>query len=361
MNGNRRLVTHYIALSLTTLMDPTFGQVSARTASMGVGLALDRPALQTPKALKAVMQAGSKVGSRLVAVGERGVILVSDDRGRQWRQVPSPTSVGLTGVRFLDARRGWAIGHGGVVLATVDAGETWQRRFDGRQAAQLRLDGAKSSGDEKAIAEAQRIVDEGADKPLLDLHFFDSQRGWVVGAYNFAFATDDGGATWRPLVGRWDNPKSLHLYALRARNDAILIAGEQGLVLLSQDAGRSFRRLNVPYRGSFFTAEILGDQEFLVAGLRGNVWRSQDAGATWQQLVGGLPVNVTASGVDEAGSIVLATQAGTLVAVEGDQMMAVASGLKLPNGVLSVGKNQWLVLTFEGPLILKAGSPGAVK
>ena len=54
----------------------------------------------TTSVVLALGRAG-RAGNRLVAVGERGTILLSDD-GQAWRQVPSPVSVGLTGVSFGD-------------------------------------------------------------------------------------------------------------------------------------------------------------------------------------------------------------------------------------------------------------------
>ena len=67
---------------------------------------------------------------RIVAVGERGLVILSDDRGASWRQVPSPVSVTLTMVRFADEQHGVAVGHGGTVLTTDDAGTTWRLPSD---------------------------------------------------------------------------------------------------------------------------------------------------------------------------------------------------------------------------------------
>lgn len=332
---------------------------SANTSA--VAPPLERPALQTPRAQRAVLQAAAQAGQRLVAAGERGVVLISDDAGRQWRQVRTPTSVGLTALHFVDAQHGWAVGHGGVVLATNDGGNTWRRQLDGVQIARLLVAAARESGSEKAIADAQRLLKEGPDKPLLDAHFFDAKHGWVVGAFNFALTTEDGGSTWRVASSRLDNPKQLHLYALRARGDTLLIAGEQGLVLLSRDRGRTFRRLAVPYTGSFFTAEVSGDQELLVAGMRGNVWSSHDGGASWLQVVGGPPVNITASALDESGRVVLANQAGAVLAVRRDALVPVADRLPPLNGLIPLRGEHWLGVSFAGPVPFKVQLPEAVK
>src|SRR5688572_16714729 len=72
---------------------------------------LSEPALQSPKALGAAMLAVTRAGHRLVAVGERGTVLLSDDAGASWRQARVPVQVTLTAVRFVDERTGWAAGH----------------------------------------------------------------------------------------------------------------------------------------------------------------------------------------------------------------------------------------------------------
>ncbi|ODV41971.1 hypothetical protein AWV79_31155 [Cupriavidus sp. UYMMa02A] len=107
------------------------------------------PAMIPDKAASLVRLSVTLAGERLVSAGERGVILLSDDNGKTWRQAKVPVSAALTRVRFVDSRNGWAVGHGGVVLATRDAGETWQKQLDGAAAAQLELAAARrEDGDE---------------------------------------------------------------------------------------------------------------------------------------------------------------------------------------------------------------------
>lgn len=65
------------------------------------------PAVQAGNATQATMLAAGWAGERVVAVGDHGVVLLSDDQGRQWRQARSvPLSTPLTGVSFVDARHG---------------------------------------------------------------------------------------------------------------------------------------------------------------------------------------------------------------------------------------------------------------
>jgi photosystem II stability/assembly factor-like uncharacterized protein len=321
--------------------------------SAPVGPALDRRALAVQAPSRAVLLGAALAGERLVAVGERGLVVVSDDRGRAWRQAQVPVSVTLTAIAFADDRRGYATGHGGTVLGTTDGGLSWTRLLDGRAIATMMQDAAVRGGDAAQREAADRMVADGPDKPLLDLIVSGASEVFVVGAYGMALATADGGNTWSVQSGRLDNPKGSHLYAVRRRGPVVAIAGEQGLLLRSDDGGRSFRRLTVPYQGSFFTLELPSEREIVTAGLRGNVWRSADAGSTWQQLSSPSSAAIVASTLRPDGSFVLASQAGQLISSTGASLEA----LKLPplpplTGVLALPGEALLALSMEGPHLL---------
>jgi photosystem II stability/assembly factor-like uncharacterized protein len=285
------------------------GQGSAQAAPEGSPL--DRPAAQVRQPERAVMLAVAKAGQRLVAVGERGLVLLSDDQGRRWRQVAVPVSVSLTAVNFPTDRQGYAVGHGGVVLATRDGGETWVKQTDGRELNRIVLASAHEHGDAVAQQAAERLVAEGADKPLLDVQFSDVEHGLVVGAYGLIFRTTDGGRHWQSLLGLVPNPKGLHLYAVRLRGEQMVLAGEQGLVLRSGDGGQSFQRLETGYRGSFFAMAWPEGGDLWLGGLRGNVLRSTDGGTSWSNLSAPLPASITAMASLPGGRVLLASQGGT--------------------------------------------------
>lgn len=312
-----------------------------------VGEALLRPAVRVKQPERAVLLAAAQAGKRLVAVGERGIVAVSQDQGRTWRQAASPVSVTLTAVRFSDESHGVAVGHGGVVLTSTDGGAIWQLRLDGRRLAGLLLDAARASGDAARLREAERLVSEGPDKPLLDVAVLAAQRFVVVGAYGLAVATEDGGKTWASWMDRLDNPKGLHLYVARASGDQLLLAGEQGLVLRSADGGASFKRVASPYKGSWFAGELRGAAEVVLAGLRGNVWRTADAGASWRQLGNPSPASITA--IARAGdALLLANQAGLVSRLQGDALVPVnPSPLPPVHGLLVAGP-QVLALGVAG-------------
>src|SRR5688572_33454441 len=73
--------------------------------------AANKPAAIEPLAANSLLLDLAVAGARLVAVGERGHVLLSDDQGATWRQATSvPTRVMLTSVYFVDGQYGWAVG-----------------------------------------------------------------------------------------------------------------------------------------------------------------------------------------------------------------------------------------------------------
>jgi len=302
-----------LALCLWAMSGLVRAQQAPTPSASTVPRVLKQAALQSPKALLAATLAVTRAGQRLVAVGERGTVLWSDNAGQSWQQAQVPVQVTLTAVRFVNDRTGWAVGHLGVILKTEDAGQTWALQLDGVQAAQAVAAAARTSSDERVQRAAQRFAEEGSDKPFFDVDFSDDQHGMAVGAYNLAFATVDGGKTWTPVLDRLPNAKSLHLYGVRYMGSNVFVVGEQGLMLKSADAGTTFTALASPYKGSFFGLLAARSGTLLAYGLRGNALRSADQGAHWDAVQTGVPVSISAAVELDGGSLALLSQTGDLL------------------------------------------------
>jgi photosystem II stability/assembly factor-like uncharacterized protein len=270
---------------------------------------LDTSAQRSALAVNAILTGLARAGKRVVAVGQRGHVLLSDDAGKSWQQADVPVSADLVAVCFATAESGWAVGHDGVILHSADAGHSWTRQLDGRLLGDVLVAYYTKSGDAKWLAEARRFAAQGAENPFLDVWFDDARNGIVVGAFGLVLRTSDGGQTWEPLLHATDNPKSLHLYAVRRIGGELFIAGEQGLLLKLDRDGVRFSALTLPYAGTLFG--LVGKDRFVVAhGLRGNVVRSADGGQSWQSIPTGIGVGLTASALDERGRMVIVSQAG---------------------------------------------------
>lgn len=329
--------------------------------------ALERSALQVRAPERQVMQAAAQAGKRLVTVGERGVIVLSDDGGKSWRQARQvPVSVTLTAVSFADDKLGWAVGHGGVVLHSRDGGESWIKQADGVSLAKAALQAVEQAAArqpdspalQRALADANALVADGPDKPLLDVHFQNAQRGWVVGAYNLFFETDNGGQSWKSAGSRLANPKVLHLNAIRSQGQSVFIVGEQGQMHRSLDGGRTFEAVTSPYKGSWFTLALPGDGSVIAAGLRGNAYRSPDFGKSWQAIEGAPPVSFLCAVILPDGGVLLANQAGQLFVMRAGSTLNPLPAQPMPplTGLL-VRKDQGLLaLSFGGVFSLAAPS-----
>jgi photosystem II stability/assembly factor-like uncharacterized protein len=207
-----------------------------------------RPAEMMPLASKSLLLGIVNTGQHVVAVGDRGNIVVSND-GEHWAQVDVPVRATLTAVTFIDDKTGWAVGHDATVLHTGDGGKTWQ---------------------------LQNFQPE-LEKPLLAVYFADAQHGLAVGAYGLMLHTTDGGTSWSELEASAIREDELHLNSIsKLGNGELFITGEQGLLGISKDGGATWEKLPAPYDGSLYGALPKGDKGALVFGLRGNVYATDD-------------------------------------------------------------------------------------
>ena len=199
-----------------------------------------------PLAAKRTLISVAWAGSKLVAVGDRGHILVSGD-GKDWQQVNSPADVMLNRVRFRDEKTGFALGHDATILATHDGGATWSAvHFD------------------------------STSRPLYDVAFVDEQHLFAIGGYGTFLDSADGGQTWTPRdfeIGALGQ----HFNAVTALGDgSLLVTGEKGLLMRSTDKGATWAMLDSPYTGSFFGVQALGPSGVVAFGLRGNIYVAND-------------------------------------------------------------------------------------
>ena len=295
----------------------------ASAALLGLGGAgfqgpLEQPALQSPIAATSPLLALARAGERLVAVGQRGVIVVSDDRGGHWRQAEVPVGSDLVALSFASPESGWAVGHGGVVLRSDDGGQRWVRQFDGHAASRLAIaffeERAKADPSAARLLQRERsLAQAGGTQAFLDVMFDSPRNGFVVGTFNRIFRTTDGGATWVPWMDRVDNPKELHFYAVRKIGERVYLAGEQGMVWRLDAGAERFVAIQTPYAGTLFGIVDAGqgaERAVLVFGMRGALYRSSDAGSSWQAIDSGSPAGIVGGERLADGRVVLATLAG---------------------------------------------------
>ena len=222
-----------------------------------------------------------RFANRIVAVGDRGYIVLSDDHGGSWRRAKAPPAPLLTAVDFLDDQLGIAVGHDSVILSSSDGGENWTQRFS--------------------------APDDG--RPLLDVIFVKKDFAVAVGAYGAYYESADSGATWaaRKIIA---DDKHLNVIVELGEGN-LLILGETGTILTSGDWGKTWAPVPSPYKGSFFGALVADDRAVVAFGMRGRIYRSTDKGKSWKQVDN--PSTATLIGGEKLpdGALVLAGSAGT--------------------------------------------------
>lgn len=301
--------------------------LSCAGAARGAVNPLEFPAPKHGRLQQALMLDVAVAGGRLVAVGERGLIVYSDDGGKRWTQADVPVYATLTAVAFPTPGLGWAVGHSGVILHSDDGGRSWTSQLDGSRVnemekvrAEAALREARAAGAaqariarlERELRRAQTALEEGPKRPFLDVHFLDESTGVAVGAFGLAMRTSDGGRTWQVLGQAIDNPHGWHLNALGVAGEHLFIAGERGRLYRSDDRGRTWVRLPSPYEGTYFGVAA-DDRGVLAFGLEGRVYRSRDNGESWQRLPVPMEAAVTGTAHLPAGSLALISASGAVV------------------------------------------------
>jgi len=263
-----------------------------------VGMAVVSVSAQNKSSIKAslvdrsLLLDATSVDGRVIAVGERGHILISNDGGNSWGQANVPSRGAVTGVYFHDKSLGWAVTYYQEILRTKDGGENWEKVY----------------------------TNTGDERPLLDIWFKDATHGIAVGAYGLYIITVDGGNTWSPQVmkisessneqdsisddemafldafgtdnefANLDDLEEDEGYELCLNNivsnnkGTLFIAAEIGTIYRSDDDGQTWASLTSPYQGSFFCILPLDEDSLLLLGLRGHMFRSDDKGDSWQEI-----------------------------------------------------------------------------
>ncbi|KAK3275354.1 hypothetical protein CYMTET_16511 [Cymbomonas tetramitiformis] len=246
------------------------------------------------------------------AVGDDDTLLFTHDGGSNWNATSSGidlqclTSSDCASYRwesasFFDASIGWVVGNHGMVLYTSDGGATWGRQWlpvatppDITLRAVQTVGSAGrdvfSVGDQGVIVRTSdgglnwRAQESPVSGDLSAISFIDSRRGWVSGDLgNRVLHTTDGGLSWGvQQVPELSGAVVLGSYFEPVRGIGWL-AGTNGTVVMTSDAGFSWRRLATCTMADLRAVRVDVTTRYgFAAGREGAICFSEDAGFNWR-------------------------------------------------------------------------------
>jgi photosystem II stability/assembly factor-like uncharacterized protein len=167
----------------------------------------------------------------LAATGT-GLTLSTTDGGDTWTAAARQGHAdALSGLFFLDARRGWAAGHGDI-LRTDDGGDTWT-----------------------SLTPAG--VDTAYRAPVRAIQFQDEQRGWAAGMQASLMRTADGGVSWESVatpLATGEHPNFWDLFFVDQFTGWVV--GEEGTILTTRDGGSTWKRQDTGLKDAHSTARL---------------------------------------------------------------------------------------------------------
>ncbi|WP_420467499.1 WD40/YVTN/BNR-like repeat-containing protein [Panacagrimonas sp.] len=208
-------------------------------------------------------------GRRTIAVGQMGLILVREGDGA-WKKVESGTDRRLLRVDINQSGLAFIVGAFGTLLKSTDGGETWKDVAPNWA-------GLYDSGE----GDTAVIRDEPTNY-IVDV--LDNGGTIIGGEYGQIMYSPDGGICWEiayrhPAESGVNAPT---LFASRIRPDGVGYAvGQAGLVVRTNNGGRTWAPLKTPTNGSLFGVESAHDGHVMVVGQRVAL-HSRDNGDTWR-------------------------------------------------------------------------------
>lgn len=193
----------------------------------------------------------------LWAIGYNGKdtdkIYYSTNGGRSWisKSINSKGMI-LNGLYFLDNQHGWAVGNSGIILTTKDGGMSWSE------------------------------LSTPTDYPLIKVHFFDAQMGYIVSRTEWGgevFRTTNSGEKWEKVYSDLETGYVFDISILNPKTAAIAV--NDAVVFTTRDGGSTWRKVDHNFAGAasvFYTVS----GKLWVAGRHGGLYSSDDFGETWE-------------------------------------------------------------------------------
>lgn len=273
---------------------------------------------------------------RVVLVGDKGLVMTSDDQGKTWRRQQLKKGLkyyDLYSVAFTpDGSRGWLVGNAGMIFRSDDHGLTWN----------------------------PEAPPAGVDSALLKLAVADAQTVCAAGEHGVIICSQDGGSTW--------NLQKINDYAFFdiafTGPTTGFAVGEFSTVVQTSDAGKTWKLVtggDMMKKGAdpYFAIAFSNPQNALAVGLAGDSLKTTDGGKTWTP--GNLPsehqsLYVISPLPSHPGNFFVAGENGMAAMLNGGQLVpiktgsssAITSAAFAPGFAIAVGLSGTILTSNDG-------------
>ena len=245
-----------------------------RTLVLAAALALAVPAAAAPGTPIAL----SEVRQNLFAtcfpsdregwmVGELGRIIRTTDGGKTWVRQDAGTKRPFLAMSCLDAKTAWIAGKEGIVYATKDGGDSWTK------------------------------LATGSNRHIFTMEFATADRGHAAGDFGTMVHTEDGGKTWTAMrvpetvvlpdsaLDTGVEPGDVNLYGISYGDaDHVWVVGEFGIVIMSEDGGRTWQQQHTPIEITLFGVRFGDTKRGFAVGMDSTILATDDGGTTWRSV-----------------------------------------------------------------------------
>ncbi len=257
-----------------------------------------------------------------IAVGDSGVVLLTESGGDNWRQIQLGTQetfkdayisnsgraivigdnstiyrsddffitsskqfvngdYSLFKVTFINPQKGFVVGSKGLLLSTEDGGNSWTK--EAMNTNELLYDVTFTNLTEGFVCGWNGTllktsnggsdwfpVEKFTDKYLRDIDFYNNELGIVVGGGNEIYVTDDGGDSWSDVVvkqrGGIQSVKFI-------TEKLIIMPGNRGELIISKDSGESWSLLDTKTYMNFTNIYKTSNGNIFITAVNGRILR----------------------------------------------------------------------------------------
>lgn len=230
---------------------------------------------------------------KLLAIGENGVLLVSDDGGNQWQTIALQTEATLTGLVSINPQTIIITCADGSILRSEKTVTEWELIATSSAAFPTGLIYDPLHNTTIVLtADGEILISDDGGKlwaPVANIHEYltdvtliDAGKKLLASSANGSLLqSDNGGRTWVNLPA----VTSASIDGILTLNDERVVAyGEGGLLIQSNDAGNNWTLLNTPVNDFVHQLLKVDTNNWLAVGAKGLLLNSNNHGQNWQAI-----------------------------------------------------------------------------